>query len=380
MKHDARVHLLAFVSSFSLVAASGCTGDDTAGRETAGSGGSAGAAAAGGQTAAGAGSSAAGSGGAGSSGSSGASAGSGGAGAGAAGSAGRAGGGGASGAGTGGTSGMNAAGTSGATAGGGAAGAAGSGGRTYSTDRATFFGASRCAAAGVLLCDDFESGTIDAATWKNYQTAPKIDALQAARGTKALHVTTAATGGSGLRTTKIFPRTDGLYYGRMFIYFTALPTGPNYAHWTVIGSNAASDSTDKSELRVGGQLETINKFGVGTDHGPTGDWTNLDKDKPSGASSVREVPKNEWICLEWMVDTANELTKFWWDGTEHPSLATTRDVSRYNSNGTKYVLPDISSVWVGFENYNQGGTMLPANYDVWIDEVALDPQRIGCSL
>jgi len=379
MKHGARVHLLAFVSSFSLVAASGCPSDDTDVRETAGSGGSAGAAAAGGQ--AGAGSSASGPGGAGSSGSSGASSGSGGAGAGAAGSGGRAGEGGA--AGTAGTSGMNAAGASGATAGSGAAGAAGSGGRTYATDRNTFFGASRCAAAGVLLCDDFESGTIDAATWKTYQaapTAPKIDATQAARGTKALHVTTMATGGSGLRTTKIFPRANGLYYGRMFIYFSALPTGPNYAHWTVIGSKPASDSTDTSELRVGGQLETINKFGVGTDHGPTGDWTNLDKDRPSGASSVHEVPKNEWICLEWMVDTTNELTKFWWDGAEHPSLATTRDVSRYNSNGTKYVLPDISSVWVGFENYNQGGMMLPTKYDVWIDEVALDQQRIGCSL
>jgi hypothetical protein len=279
-----------------------------------------------------------------------------------------------------GASGMSSAGASGAAAGSGAAGAAGSGGRTYPTDRNTFFGASRCAEAGVLLCDDFESGTIDSATWKNYQVAPKIDAVQAARGTKALHVTTGATGGSGLRTTKIFPRSNGLYYGRMFIYFGALPTSPNYAHWTAIGSNPATDSTDKSEIRVGGQLETINKFGVGTDHGPTGDWTNLDSDKPSGASAVREVPKNEWICIEWMVDTANELTKFWWDGVEHPSLATTQDVSRYNSNGMKYVLPDISSVWVGFENYNQGKSMLPASYDVWIDEVALDAQRIGCSL
>jgi hypothetical protein len=262
----------------------------------------------------------------------------------------------------------------------GAAGATGSGGRTFSTDRATFFGASRCEAASVLLCEDFESGTIDSTRWKNHQSAPAIDSMQAARGSKALHVHTGATGGSGLDTTKIFPRSDGLYYGRMFIYFTALPTAPNYAHWTIIGSNAPADSSDKSEIRVGGQLEDINKFGVGTDHGPTGDWTNLDKDKPVGANAIREVPKNEWICVEWMVDTAHELTKFWWDGVEHPSLATTRDVMRYNSNGVKYDLPDLGSVWVGFENYNQSKSMQPSSYDVWIDEVALDAQRIGCSL
>src|SRR5271165_5595584 len=35
--------------------------------------------------------------------------------------------------------------------------AAGDGGRDYSADRSKFFGASRCATAGVQLCEDFES-------------------------------------------------------------------------------------------------------------------------------------------------------------------------------------------------------------------------------
>jgi hypothetical protein len=364
-----------------ILALSACSGNDSGG--AAGAGGSTTAGGSGPSTGGanagtgGAGASAAA--GAGRGGGAGAKAGSGGAGASGGGAVGSAGTAGASGAGSAGMSG--ATGNAGAAGSAGAAGAAVSGGRTFSTDRNTFFGATRCAAAGVLLCEDFESGTIDSTRWKNHQTAPVIDAMQAARGSKALHVHTNATGGSGLDTTKIFPRSDGLYYGRMFIYFKALPTSPNYAHWTIIGSNAPSSSSDKSEIRVGGQLENgVNKFGVGTDHGPTGDWTNLDKDKPAGASSIREVPKDEWICIEWMVDTAQELTKFWWDGVEHPSLATTRDVMRYNSNGVKYDLPDIGSVWVGFENYNQGQTMQPSSYDVWIDEVALDAQRIGCSL
>jgi hypothetical protein len=231
----------------------------------------------------------------------------------------------------------------------------------------------------VLLCDDFESGTLDAATWKNYQAAPTIDATLGARGSKSLHMKTAATGGSGIQTTKIFPRMGGLYYGRMFIRFSALPTSPEYAHWTIVGSNPMGGSNNGGELRVGGQLEGgKEKFGVGTDHGPTGDWTNLDRD-PS-ANAVRAVPTNEWLCVEWMVDSAKELTKFWWDGVEHPSLATTRDVSHGGNSGVKYDLPDIGSVWVGFENYNQGKTMQPSSYDVWIDEVALDAQRIGCNL
>jgi hypothetical protein len=370
MKHDA-VGIRALVSIFCL-SMLGCPGDDSArpgeGAPDAGSiaGNTAGAsgAMAGSTGGAGAGSASA--------------AGSGGATAGNAGSTAGRGGAGASGA----TAGASAAGGAGASGGAGGAsgaagGAAGGGGGEFSTDRATFFGTSRCAGAGFLVCDDFESGTLDTTVWKNYQAAPKIDSMQAARGTKALHLTLGATGGSGVTTTKIFPRADGVYYGRMFLYFDVLPTGPQWAHWTISGANTPSGASDKSELRLGGQNDgTINRFGVGTDHGPSGDWTNLDND-PSG--KAKKVPEDAWICVEWMVDTQHDQSKFWWDGTEHPSLATTRDVKHGGNASVKYDLPELGSVWVGFENYNQGQTMLPNKYDVWIDEVALNATRIGCN-
>ena len=76
-------------------------------------------------------------------------------------------------------------------------------------------------------------------------------------------------------------------------------------------------------------------------------------DEPDGAARapepprrprhVRAVPTNEWICVEWMVDSAKELTKFWWDGVEHPSLATTRDVPSSAMRPT-FVFP-LSSYW-----------------------------------
>ena len=46
----------------------------------------------------------------------------------------------------------------------------------------------------------------------------------------------------------------------------------------------------------------------------------------------------------------------------------------------KYELPTIASVWVGFWNYDQGKPTTPDHYDVWVDEFALDSQRIGCDL
>ena len=168
----------------------------------------------------------------------------------------------------------------------------------YSTDRDDFFGDPRCAAAGTLFCEDFESGTIDGSRWKNKLAQPTIDGMQHARGTKALHLSTSGIDGSGLETDDVFPVAGGKYYGRLFVYFTALPTDPDGAHWTIIGANSAQGDDDTSEIRVGGQFDgDVNVWGIGTDGGPTGDWTNHDRDNPKSPALA------QWNCIEWMHDS-----------------------------------------------------------------------------
>lgn len=226
------------------------------------------------------------------------------------------------------------------------------------------------------MCDGFEAAEIDRTLWGNMQTAPKLDTLHAARGSKALHLSTTATGASGLTTRKSFPVDTGHYYGRMFVYFDGLPTSPQWAHWTVVGANPYANSGNTGEIRVGGQYDgKINRWGVGTDRGPTGDWTNLDGD-PKNA--VQPVAEKKWLCIEWLHDWANDETKFYLDGVEHPSLNTTRDVKHLGNADVPYEIPELGSVWVGFWNYNQGKPVTPDHFDVWIDEVAFDDQRIGC--
>ena len=120
-----------------------------------------------------------------------------------------------------------------------------------------------------------------------------------------------------------------------------------------------------------------NRFGVGTDGGPTGDWTNLDGDPQN---SVKAVPETSGSASSGSTTATPIKTHFWWDGVEHVSLDTDRDVPHQGNGGVKYDLPDFGSVWVGWINYNQGKTVVPDHFDAWIDEVALDSQRIGCSL
>jgi hypothetical protein len=279
-----------------------------------------------------------------------------------------------------GTAGSSAAGTAGGGAGTGSDGGAGSGGsaggRDLSTDRALFLGASRCAQAKVQLCEDFESGTLDAATWTVRGGKPVVDGLQKARGTKALHVTVVGNGLSAISEKKTFPATNNSYYGRAFVYFASLPTPATaftYSHWTMI---AASGTQVTGEIRLSGQLQSgANRWGVGTDNrtdaNGTGDWTNSDKD-PNGKPAA--VPTGQWMCIEWMHKGDTNETRFWWDGVEHPSLYTQPSTPHGGNPTQPFILPQFTNVWLGWQEY-QATT---ETFELWLDEIAIDKDRIGC--
>ncbi|HEX6277512.1 MAG TPA: hypothetical protein VFZ53_30925, partial [Polyangiaceae bacterium] len=250
---------------------------------------------------------------------------------------------------------------------GGSAGKASGGSAGYSTNRDEFFGASRCG-TGLDLCDDFEAATVNTTRWRVQGPAPTIDSTRAARGMRSVHFQTTDNGLSLLHTTAIFPATNNTYWGRVFVYFDTMPTAPEWAHWSIA---AAVGGGNDAEIRVGGQYDnTENRFGVGTDHGPTGDWTILDED------SGDAVPVDTWICVEWLHKGDTDETRFYWDGVELPSLRTS--ATEHGGPSTQqYLLPEFESVYVGWWLY-QPETM-PEEFDVWIDEVAFDGERIGCS-
>jgi hypothetical protein len=250
--------------------------------------------------------------------------------------------------------------------------------RDLSANRAAFFGASRCAAAHVQLCEDFESGQLDPATWQVTGQTPTIDDQQAARGTRALHISVGGKGSSTIAETRTFPAPDDTYFGRLFVYFKSLPvpaSGFDYSHWTFI---AASGTGVTGEVRVSGQMQNgVNLFGVGTDSltdpSGTGDWTNPDTD-PGPYGTPSPVPTGSWLCIEWMHDGAHNQTRFWWDGVEHPSLATTPSTPHQGNAGVPFTLPSFTTLWVGWYEYQP--TTQP--FELWIDEVAIDYARIGC--
>jgi hypothetical protein len=245
-------------------------------------------------------------------------------------------------------------------------------GRDLSTDPERFFGESRCATAGVRFCEGFEGEALDPAVWRTTGTAPKIEPGRAARGGKALHVVRKGNGPAYARTRKPFPAPRNRYYGRAFVYFDALPTAPmRYSHWTIVGGAGEGRG---EEIRIGGQLQQgVNRFGVGTDNdGPTGtgDWTNPDREpNPSGYG----VPEKRWICLEWLHDGEKHETRVFLDGAPHPSLFTSA-TEHGGRQSVPYTLPAFTSVWLGWFEYQP----TDQRFELWIDEVAIDDERIGC--
>jgi polysaccharide lyase-like protein len=248
------------------------------------------------------------------------------------------------------------------------------GGRSFSTDRTQFFGSSRCAEAGVQLCEGFENGVLDKAIWTVEGTTPVIDGLQHARGNGALHITQPGNGLSYIKETKTFPEVGDTYWGRIFVFFKSLPAAPlTYAHWTFI---AASGTGVSGEIRVSGQLQNgANLFGVGTDNrvddAGTGDWTNSDRDPPGAPMAV---PLNQWLCIEWLHEGDTNQTRFFWDGVEHPSLATS--ATMHGGNMNPFILPKFTNLWVGWQEYQT----TTETFELWVDEIAIDSSRIGCVL
>lgn len=246
----------------------------------------------------------------------------------------------------------------------------GDGGRDLSTNRALFFGPSRCATAGVLFCEDFESGALNTATWTTVGTAPTVDSVQSARGSKALHIVKSGDGASYIREKKTFPALKNTYFGRAFFWFESMPAAPlTYAHWTIL---AATGTNVAGEIRVGGQFQNgMNRFGVGTDNRGatgTGDWTNSDGDPPGA------VPLKQWICVEWMHKGDTNETRFYWDAKEHPSLYTSS--TKHGGNTNPYILPTFDTLWIGWDEYQT----TTEKFELFVDEIAIDKERIGCVL
>ncbi len=166
-------------------------------------------------------------------------------------------------------------------------------------------------------------------------------------------------GGSYITETKNIPGGGKTFYGRMLFWFEQLPLqkpGSLY-HWVMVAPQGGG-----MNLRIGGHVERDGSNWIRFNPGGPGGETGL-----SDLTAVMEAKR--WYCLEWYFDTPNNEARFWFDGQERPVLHWKDSVA-----GWHFPPGGITSIGFGFEEY-QGA---PSPFELFIDEIALGTQRIGC--
>ncbi|HVU49764.1 MAG TPA: hypothetical protein VHL80_03700, partial [Polyangia bacterium] len=233
--------------------------------------------------------------------------------------------------------------------------------------------------AGTLLCEDFESYATPAdlsAAWTTTVTAATlaVDTTKASHGTRALHIKAAAGTPVAVIAKQgppLFPIAGNMMYGRVMMWLTATPGG-DY-HWNNI--QAAGDmpgATTWGKYGWGGQFgKVLAGYTVRTSQ--TATTATMDCSNPSASA----FPSQKWVCVEWQFDGVKNEMHLWFDGTLLKDVDVVGMGTKCVSNadlGKPWSAPDFSFLSLGWQAYQASNGPL----ELWMDDVAVGTQRIGC--
>ncbi len=250
-------------------------------------------------------------------------------------------------------------------------GAAGSAGRAGSSGG----GGAGCPG---LVCEDFESGAIDAQKWQTLTSGgtAAVQTQQVAHGTYALHLHGLGSGSDDWAMLVVKNVPAGLKgtttFGRMNVYWGAEAAVSLHAQFPFAGSNGTGSTTGPAPFPKLRYLEVGSYFGG---------W-QLGMDLLDVSDSVERVshpsgkwPTNKWFCMEWEFEDQPDRITLWVNGTE----VGTMDSTNAGSNGSLYqdkssgIIGSFDTFGIGFHDWH------PAKaFDVYYDDIVLDAKRIGC--
>ncbi|NJQ02690.1 hypothetical protein HCK00_19630 [Streptomyces sp. PLAI1-29] len=227
-----------------------------------------------------------------------------------------------------------------------------------------------------MFCEDFESlptGPAVSRRWRteNANGTLTVERQRPGRGVhrpgKALRVRTEGNGKAFLVVDGLTPPGNS-FWGRARLRVAEFPTAPDWAHWTMVEATGEGPGFVRP---LGGQYVPsvdANLWGVGSDGGPTGDWTAWRESAPARAG--------RWVCAEWRMDATDNRIEVWFDGRPQPDLTvSTRDHGGADP-GTDFVFPRFGTVKFGWQLYQPDPA--PGRFDVLLDDLALAPERVGC--
>lgn len=226
----------------------------------------------------------------------------------------------------------------------------------------------------VFFCEDFEAvqpGAAESSAWKtdvlDGSLTVKEPASDDASGSRFLRVRTDGNGKAFIKVSDLAP-PENSFFGRIRMRVDTFPTAPDFAHWIMVEAQGKGDGLIRP---LGGQFfgeKNANFFGVGSDQGPTGDWTAFKESAPATDGA--------WQCLEWQMEASDNRITVWIDGEEKPELT----VDTRNHGGADadvdFVFPEFNTASFGWQVFQDNPA--PAAFDADLDDLALSTSRIGC--
>ncbi|HTM43711.1 MAG TPA: hypothetical protein VL137_02080 [Polyangiaceae bacterium] len=231
---------------------------------------------------------------------------------------------------------------------------------------------------GDTLCFDFDDGQVPtgwAPVTNSGAGSIVVDTTKPHNGTHSLHVMDASGDNPMHSLGFTLPQNfGGTMWGRVYLYLT--PEGPTQ-HGAIVKARYA----DAADTMFG--PENLDWYETGVGHGsyeaiwhepqpPTGlpEWEMI-SDTP--------ITLDQWFCEEFLFDGANPTgaeaaePRVWVEGTELPFP----DKHLYPGNAVKPVFDKATNfilVELGLIMYHP----LNATTNLWIDDFAIGPQRVGC--
>ncbi|MFI2430495.1 hypothetical protein [Streptomyces sp. NPDC018693] len=180
---------------------------------------------------------------------------------------------------------------------------------------------------------------------------------------RELAVRTQGNGRAFLVLSDLAPPGNSLW-GRVRLRVDAFPTAPDWAHWTL----AEASGSPTLVRPLGGQYAPTdggNFWGVGSDLGPTGDWTNWRTSAPATAG--------RWSCVEFHLDARDNRVTVYFDGVVQPDLTVWTD--QHGGTSDPFVFPTFDRLKLGWQLYQADPT--PSSYEMRMDDIAVGPRRVG---
>jgi hypothetical protein len=252
------------------------------------------------------------------------------------------------------------------------AGSGGAGGSAGSSAGSTTGGATTSCPDGGFLCDDFEqypAASEPAGGWtvtKRGEGQIVVDSTRAFSGTRSLHVSGRMNQDRANISKPLETESPAVYF-RFMMYATSYPASSGvHTRLMRIGTEEAASGNPYTSYSLaaynGVAIERVNSIYL-RDTGTKFNSSNL---------------LNRWVCWEWSVDRSggmgNVKVNIWVDGRELTLSAA--GSSSHGQTSPTWDPIDFKIFMLGLDGYQAD----PEPADLWIDDLSVTPQRVGCNV